>query len=58
MFNFHMNSFDMIIENKADFFIIKHKDITFKNVTKSNWELEQETQVTYVSWNQTSTKSV
>ena len=53
-----MNSFDMIIENKADFFIIKHKDITFKNVTKSNWELEQETQVTYVSWNQTSTKSV
>ena len=58
MFNFHMNSFDTIIENKADFFIIKRKDITFKNVTKSNWELEQEAQVTYVSWNQTSTKSV
>ena len=58
LFNFHMNSFDMIIENKADFFIIKRKDITFKNVTKSNWELEQEAQVTYVSWNQTSTKSV
>ena len=34
MFNFHMNSFDAIIENKADF-IIKRKDITFKNITKS-----------------------
>ena len=43
MFNFHMNSFDPIIENKPDFFIIKRKDITFKNVTKLNWELEQET---------------
>ena len=41
MFNFHMNSFDAIIENKADF-IIKQKDITFKNITKSNCELEQE----------------
>ena len=30
MFNFHMNSFDAIIENKADFFIVKRKDITFK----------------------------
>ena len=41
MFNFHMNSFDTIIENYADFFIIKKKDITFKNV-KSNWEKIQE----------------
>ena len=32
-----MNSFDTIIENKADFLIFKSKDITFKNV-KSNWE--------------------
>ena len=32
MFNFYMNSFDTIIENYADFFIIKKKDITFKNV--------------------------
>ena len=43
MFNFHMNSFDTIIENKAGFFIIKSKGINFKNVTKSNWELKQET---------------
>ena len=38
MFNFHLNRFDAIIENKADFFIIKRKDIAFKNVTKSNCE--------------------
>ena len=38
MFNFHMNSFDAIIENKADVFIIKRKDITFKNATKSNYK--------------------
>ena len=37
MFNFHMNSFDTIIENYADLFIIKNKDITFKNV-KLSWE--------------------
>ena len=43
MFNFHMNNFDTIIENKADFFIIKSKGTNFKNVTKSNWELKQET---------------
>ena len=41
LFNFYMNSFDTIIENYADFFIIKKKDITFKNV-KSNWEKIQE----------------
>ena len=29
MFNFHMNSFDTIIENKAGFFIIKSKGINF-----------------------------
>ena len=38
MFNFHVNSFDAIIENKADFFITKRKNIAFKNVTKSNCE--------------------
>ena len=38
-----MNNFDAIIENKADLFIIKRKYIIFKNVTKLNWELEQET---------------
>ena len=27
-----MNNFDIIIENKPDFFIIKNKVITFKNV--------------------------
>ena len=32
-----MNNFDMIIENKPDFFIIKNKVITFKNV-KLKWE--------------------
>ena len=35
MFSFHMNSFDAVMENKADFFIIKRKDIT-KNITKSD----------------------
>ena len=35
IFNFHMNNLGTIIENKADFFIIKNKVITFKNV-KSN----------------------
>ena len=32
IFNFYMNNFETIIENKADFFIIKDKVITFKNV--------------------------
>ena len=32
-----MINFGTIIKNKADFFIIKNKVITFKNV-KSNWE--------------------
>ena len=32
-----MNNFDTIIENKPDFFIIKNKVITFKNV-KLKWE--------------------
>ena len=37
IFNFHMNNFGTLIENKADFFIIKNKVITFKNV-ESNWD--------------------
>ena len=37
-----MNSFGTIFENKADFFIIKIKDIPFENV-KLNWESKQET---------------
>ena len=32
IFNFHMNKFGTIIANKADFFIIKNKFDTFKNV--------------------------
>ena len=37
IFNFYINNFCTIIENKADFFIIKNKVTAFKNV-KSNWE--------------------
>ena len=32
-----MNNFGMVIENKADSFIIKNKVITIKNV-ELNWE--------------------
>ena len=40
-----MNSFGTIFENKADFFIIKIKDIPFENVLLRNpfWESKQET---------------
>ena len=35
IFNFHINNFCTIIENKADFFIIKNKVTAFK-IVKSN----------------------
>ena len=38
----HLAKLFTIIENKADFFSIKNKNFTFKNI-KSNWEFVNQT---------------